>query len=362
MCLRDEAMSVTLKVLKEAALFRLRRKVSHLILHVTNICNFRCNHCFVEFAKKPVDLTLDEVQQVADVYQDLIWLDIGGGEPFIREDLDKIVGKFNAQEISIPTNGWFTEKILNTLQRIAERMDLRRLILTISIDGLPETHDEIRRQKGSFEKLSKTFFLVRERFPKLRVKINTVLNQRNLADIIPLMTMLQEKFNPCFHSILFLRGTTINPEYRLPPINEIRTIEDEIFKIQQKYLYGRKGVLSDIQRHYQSIKREIAEQIVEQQTQVIPCLGGQAHHVVYANGDVAPCELLPPVGSLRKMPLEKILTGPEWEAAVQRIQAKECHCTHDCNMIENVLFNFKLYPNLITGAKVSFSQNGKPSI
>lgn len=352
-------MSIALKVLKEAALFRIHRKVSHLILHVTNICNFRCNHCFVDFAKKPIDLTLEEVQRVANIYQDLIWLDIGGGEPFIREDLDQIISKFKAREISIPTNGWFTEKIFNCLQRMNESIDMTRLVLTISIDGLPETHDEIRRKQGSFEKLSKTYFLVRKHFPNLRVKINTVLNQRNLSGIIPLMTMIKEKFNPCFHSILFMRGNTINPEYRLPPINEIRALEDEIFRIQQGYLYGRDGLLSDVQRHYQSIKREIAEQIIEQKTQVIPCLGGQAHHVVYANGDVATCELLPPVGSLRKTTLEKILTSPEWDEAVRRIQAKECHCTHDCNMIENILFNFKFYPNLLTGIKVTPAPNTK---
>src|SRR3989344_403104 len=345
-------MAGMFKVLKEAALFRVRSKVSHLILHVTNICNFRCNHCFVEFAQKPIDLSLDEVDQVAGVYNDLIWLDIGGGEPFIRDDLDKIVSKFNAREISIPTNGWFTEKILKTLASIERSIELDRLILTMSVDGLPETHDEIRVKKGSFERLTESYKAVRRRFPNLRVKINTVLNQRNLKDIIPLMAMIKENFNPSFHSILFLRGSTINPDYRLPPIEQIRSLEDEIFKIQQGYLYGRKGILSDIQRHYQSIKREIAEQIVEQKTQVIPCLGGQAHHVVYANGDVAPCELLPPVGSLRKKPLKDILTGPEWAEAVRRIRAKECHCTHDCNMIENVLFNFQLYPNLLMGGKV----------
>jgi MoaA/NifB/PqqE/SkfB family radical SAM enzyme len=346
-------MAGMLKVLEEAALFRFRPKVSHLILHVTNICNFRCNHCFVEFAKKPIDLTLEEVDQVAGVYSDLIWLDIGGGEPFIRDDLDEIVSKFKAQEISIPTNGWFTDKILKTLTGIEKSIGLDRLILTISIDGLPETHDEIRLKKGSFSKLTESYRAVHQRFPNLRIKINTVLNQRNRDEIIPLMTMIKDEFSPSFHSILFLRGDTINPDYCLPPTGEIRSLEDEIFEIQQGYMYGRKGIMSNVQRHYQSIKREIAEQTLEQETQVIPCLGGQAHHVVYANGDVAPCELLPPVGSLRQEPLRDILAGPEWAAAVGRIKAKECHCTHDCNMVENVLFNFKLYPNLLMGGKVT---------
>ncbi len=349
-----------LKVLQEAVLFRMRPKVSHLILHVTNICNFRCNHCFVEFAEKPKDLTLDEVEQVAQVFNDLIWLDIGGGEPFIREDLPEIIAKFKAREVSIPTNGWFTEKIFVVIKRIQETSGIKNLILTISIDGMPETHDEIRQKKGSFDQLSKTYELIRKNFPELRIKINTVLNNRNLQEIIPLMKRVQEEMKPDFHSILFLRGSPINPDYRLPDTKEIRALEDRIFEIQQEYLYGRKGVLSDIQRNYQWIKREVANQIVEKNTQVIPCLGGQAHVVVYANGDVAPCELLSRVGSIRKTPLLEILNGPAWEKAVKGIKAKECNCTHDCNMVENVLFNFNLYPQLLFGSKTLAAKNGAP--
>ena len=350
---------VVLKVAQEAALFRLRPKVSHLILHVTNICNFRCNHCFVEFAEKPKDLTLDEVAGIAEVFSDLIWLDIGGDEPFIREDLPEIVAKFKAREISIPTNGWFTEKILTAIKRIQKTIGIEQLILTISIDGMPKTHDEIRRKEGSFEQLSKTYRLVRQNFPGLRVKINTVLNNRNLSEIIPLMKKVKEEMMPDFHSILFLRGSPINPEYALPSTKEIRALEDEIFAIQQGYLYGRTGILSDIHRHYQSIKREVANQIIERNTQVIPCLGGQAHVVVYANGDTAPCELLPSVGSIRQASLLEILNGPAWKKAVMGIRSKECNCTHDCNMVENVLFNFSLYPQLLFGPKVSASKNGK---
>lgn len=350
-------MSLMLKVLREAALRQVRPKFSHLILHVTNICNFRCSHCFVEFEKKPQDLTLKEIRQVAEVFNDLIWLDIGGGEPFLREDLHEFLGLFKAQEISIPTNGWFTDRTIGTLAKMREKIGMKRLIITISIDGLPKTHDEIRKKEGSFARLTETYRMIRKNFPGLRVKINTVLNHRNIPEIIQLMTHVRDEMKPDFHSILFLRGSPIDPSFHLPPPEEIRALEDQIFEIQQVYMYGRQGLLSTVQRNYQSIKREIAEQIVEQKTQVIPCLGGQAHAVVYANGNVAPCELLPAVGCLRNQPLEQILASEAWKAAIRGIQAKECNCTHDCNMVENVLFNFKLYPQLVYGRKASTAAN-----
>ncbi len=339
------------KILSEAVRAQFAPRFNHLILHVTNICNFRCNHCFVEFEKKPIDLSLEEVKTIADQFKNLIWLDIGGGEPFLRSDLHQIVGMFDAEEISIPTNGWFTERILEQLKKIGEARGLERLILTISVDGLPDTHDEIRAKKGSFRKLEETFRQVRANFPELRIKINTVLNQRNKDEIIDLMNYVKENLNPDFHGILFLRGSPLNNTYALPDVEEIRRLEDRIYEVQQKYHYGRTGMLGKIQKNYQSIKREIANLIVEEKRQVIPCFGGQAHLVIYADGRVAPCELLPAAGSIRTSPLSEILSGPEFGGAVKKIKAGDCHCTHDCNFMENILFNFKLYPKLALGSK-----------
>ena len=66
-----------------------------------------------------------------------------------------------------------------------------------------------------------------------------------------------------------------------------------------------------------------------------------------ANGEVAPCEILPSVGSIRETPLGEIISGPAWAEAVAGIRRKECHCTHDCNQQENILFSPRTYPRLL---------------
>src|SRR5262245_17339828 len=38
--------------------------LNHLILHVTNACNFRCEHCFIDFSPKK-DLTFEEIARLA---------------------------------------------------------------------------------------------------------------------------------------------------------------------------------------------------------------------------------------------------------------------------------------------------------
>lgn len=344
-------MKELFKVLQEAVLFRFRNKITHLILHVTTRCNFRCSHCFVDPTPTAPELTLTEIDRIAAEFNDLIWLDIGGGEPFLRPDLPEILAKFQAWEYSVPTNGWFTERIFQTLKEIEARIDLTRLILTMSLDGFPATHDAIRNQPGSYARVKETYFLLRRHFPRLRVKFNTVLHNYNLAEIIPFMRQVQEELQPAFHSVLFLRGTPQDEGYRLPSPQEIRALEEQLLEIQNRYHYRQKGLLSETQKKYQAVKRHLCRRILEEEQMVIPCLAGQAHAVIYADGGVAPCELLPVVDSLRATPLQEILAGPAWRRAVAAIKAKKCYCTHDCNMIENILYNFNLYPQFVFGSR-----------
>jgi MoaA/NifB/PqqE/SkfB family radical SAM enzyme len=338
---------------REALRARYRPKFSHLILHVTNVCNFRCNHCFIEFQKKPKDLSYSEIQTIATSVNDLIWLDIGGGEPFLRSDLSEILCLFRAQEISIPTNGWFTQKIITTLEKIESQGRLPSLIITISIDGLPDTHDRIRKKSGSFDRLLSTFEQIRQRFPSLRIKINSVLCEDNYNEFIDLMDFVYEEFRPTYHGVQFLRGDPINLDYRLPSVQQIADIEETLKEKQSRYTYGRKGLNARITRNYQSLKREISRDILATKKQVIHCYGGQAHLVIYPDGRVATCEMLPPVANLRTEPLEEILKSEKWKNAVGDIVDRMCHCTHDCNMMENILFNFKLYPKLLLGSKAA---------
>ncbi|MGA9754428.1 MAG: radical SAM protein [Desulfobaccales bacterium] len=344
-------MKEFLKVAQEAILFRVRDKITHLILHVTTRCNLKCHHCFVEQGTKTQELTMTEIEHIAAELNDLIWLDIGGGEPFLRDDLPEIISKFRAREYSIPTNGWSVERILPSLEKIASAIDLNRLVLTMSLDGFPQTHDAIRRQPGSFARTRETYFLLRQHFPQLRIKFNTVLHNHNIEEIIQFMRMVQDEMKPAFHSVLFLRGVPQNSGYLLPAPQEISNLEGQLRSIQNKYHYGRKGLLSMVQKNYQAIKRDICNRIIEQKEQIIPCLAGQAHAVIYANGGVAPCELLPEIGSIREKPLSNILNSPEWKKAINDIKSKKCYCTHDCNMIENILFKFSHYPQFILGSK-----------
>ena len=80
----------------------------------------------------------------------LFWLDIAGGEPFLRRDLADIVGLFDAKVVHIPTNGMLGERILETCKQI-KKVSSAELVVGISVDGLKHTHNKIRKNKKSWD-------------------------------------------------------------------------------------------------------------------------------------------------------------------------------------------------------------------
>lgn len=333
-----------LSVLKEAVRSRFSPRIKHVILHVTNVCNMRCQHCFVDFEDKPRDLTLDEFSALSRDLNDFIWLDIGGGEPSLRKDLPDVIALFRAQEVSIPTNGWFPDRVVQMASTLGGHMP-GRVIITVSMDGFEKTHDEIR-QAGSFKRALETIRRLRE-LPAIRVKLNTVVCERNADEILDFMAYVRNDLGVDYQGLLLLRGDPINPLYRLPSRERLLAIGAGMRPIQESYQFGRKGLVSRMLLNYQALKWDTQMRTLEEKTQVIPCLGGQVHLVVYANGDVAPCEILPPVGNLRRQSIKEILASRAMAEAVAGIKRKDCHCTHDCNMQENILFNPWQVPALL---------------
>ena len=130
--------------------YYLSKKFKHIILHVTNHCNFRCSHCFVDFTNPQKDLKLNHYENISKKINNLFWLDVAGGEPFLRKDLYKIINLFEKQIVTIPTNGWLLENILNQIDLIDKRKT--ELVINLSLDGLEKTHNIVRKNNQSWER------------------------------------------------------------------------------------------------------------------------------------------------------------------------------------------------------------------
>ena len=325
------------------AKFLIKRDLKHLIVHVTNHCNFRCDHCFIDFSPKQ-DMKLDYYQELGRKVGSLFWLDIGGGEPFLREDLAEIIAAFDCRIIQIPSNGSLPDQMIEQVQRMKSFRD-REVVISLSLDGPREVHDSIRGQAGSYDQVWETARRLKEEAGTY-VKILSVLQQSNADTIIPFMEEVK-KWKPDYHSVILFRGEGLNKDVCLPPLDKLKELGPRIQKMQESYDYGTSGLAMNFIRNFHRFVWKTSIRILEEERQVIPCLGGQSHMVVYGNGDVSSCEMLAPVGNIQTKSWSKITNDEAFRQQVQDIKDGKCHCTHNCALMDSVLFNPMNIPNLL---------------
>jgi radical SAM protein with 4Fe4S-binding SPASM domain len=116
-------------------------------------------------------------------------VDFTGGEPFLRSDLMIIAGRLQELGINtcILTHGYgYSEEDINRLQAAGISG------AGISLDGLEETHDYIRRSRGSFASVMKTIRLMQD--AKLAFNVITTVNAKNVSELPELFeTLASEK-------------------------------------------------------------------------------------------------------------------------------------------------------------------------
>jgi len=142
--------------------FRRPQTPGRMVLAITRRCNLRCAMCHTYNLAPGQELTAAEIGKLCQKTPNLTWLDLTGGEPFLRKDVQDIFKAVlnNTPRLSVlhfPTNGWFTERIRATAGMIRTQRPELDLIITISIDGPPDVHDQVRGQEGSFKRAIETF-------------------------------------------------------------------------------------------------------------------------------------------------------------------------------------------------------------
>ncbi len=133
---------------------------------LTYWCQYRCKTCNI-WQRKPTDeLTTDEVLAIIRENPHVTWLDLTGGEIFLRPDIDDIfeavvTGWQRLAILHFPTNGFLTDRIVAGAERIAGRGPAKTVV-TVSLDGDEQTNDEIRGIKGGFRQQIATFNALRK--------------------------------------------------------------------------------------------------------------------------------------------------------------------------------------------------------
>ena len=122
---------------------------------VTYRCPMRCKMCNIW--ANPTKPSEEFAPELLEKLPRMHSVNITGGEPFIREDIEEIVKilRKKTNRIVFSTSGWFSDRIIALAKKYPD------LGFRISIEGLSVKNDELRGREGGFDKGLRTLLELR---------------------------------------------------------------------------------------------------------------------------------------------------------------------------------------------------------
>ncbi|MBI3950393.1 MAG: radical SAM protein [Acidobacteria bacterium] len=326
-----------------------------LILFINSICNMKCEHCFYwRNLNRRDDLSKEEIFALSRSLGRIENLNLSGGEPFLRKEFSEICRQFirhnKVRQIYVPTNGWYTEKMIEQISVTLEERTLDLFAVELSLDGMPEFHDKFRVAPGSFERAMRTYDALaklQERDPRLRIHAVSTATGINMEEIQRLTTFL---FDRCpkmdHHNLAIIRGDRKDPSLQGPSLRQYRELYEYIRRLWRPREVGRYGAMVEPMLQWAKLRT------LSEQTQVIPCCAGRLSAVVYANGDVSVCELHKPLGNLRHTSFWEIWNSEEARHLRESIARKDCYCTTEVFLWPSIVYQPTRLAQAMLGAKV----------
>jgi len=220
-------------------------------------------------------------------------VNITGGEPFLRKDLDKIVMVMTERcrkvRPVISTNGFLPDRIKTTASSLYKINS--RLAVRVSIDGAGKTHDKIRGVAGGYEKAMASLHYLKESGIK-DIGIGFTLireNQEEMMDVYRLSKKMGIQFTATVaHSSPIFFGDQNNqaPDEKIAVKGFSELMSRQLSSLSPKNwfrAYFTNGVIDQVKGR----KRRVL------------CPALTEFFFLNPKGDVFPCHLLDePVGNL----------------------------------------------------------------
>ena len=331
----------------------------YLIFFVTALCDSKCRTCFnwknLSKYDQSKELSLEEIDKIASNMNFLYQVTLGGGEPFLRTDIDEVAQIFhernNAQIVTIPTNCMNPEIIAEKVDSILIKCPKLFLRLCLSLDGVGKLHDEIRGVPGNFKKFEETYknlVHLRKRHGNFNIDVNTTVSHYNQDHLIETIDYVSEHFPEVNNHILsFTRGCVRD--------EKTKDVDPDKYEEAVRYVWLKTGgneprFLSRLFRSLQKVSREITMRTLVEKRRIVPCVAGNKIIVVDEQGSVFPCELLgKKMGNLRDVDydLKIILDSDKGREIRAEINTKKCFCTWETINHFNPIFDIHSYPRII---------------
>lgn len=237
-------------------------------------CPMQCKMCNIW--KHPTDVKDEFKPVLLNKLPRLNLVNLTGGEPLIREDIEEIIQILfkKTDRIVISTSGWFEDRILSMAGKYP------KLGFRVSIEGLSQKNDELRGREGGFDRGLRTLMALR-RIGIRDIGFGITVSNNNSSDMLHLYELARnlnlEFATAAFHnSFYFHKGDNV-----ITNIEEVSANFEELTNRLMK------------QNHPKSWFRAFFNMglinYIKGNPRLLPCEAGTENFFVDPYGEVLPC-------------------------------------------------------------------------
>jgi MoaA/NifB/PqqE/SkfB family radical SAM enzyme len=244
-------------------------------------------------------------------FPNLEFLNITGGEPFLREELQDIVKivKPKVKRIVISTNGYFTDRVVAMAKRFPEGVGFR-----ISLEGLPSANDELRGIPDGFDHGLRTLLQLK-RLGVADIGFGITISDRNAKDVMELYELANglgvEFATAAVHNAYYFHKFDNQITKKEEVSEAIRELIRALLKTKQPKKWGRAYFNHGLMNYCNGGER------------MMPCYQGEKSFLCEPWGDIKPCNVLDEsMGNIRESDFETIWNSER--AADVRKKARNC--------------------------------------
>jgi MoaA/NifB/PqqE/SkfB family radical SAM enzyme len=282
---------------------------------VTYRCNAKCHMCNTwQFPTKPAEEITPAI--VEKLPSGLKFINITGGEPFLRQDLDEIVAvaRRKTERLVISSNGYFTDRMVALAKKIPD------IGIRISIEGLPAANDQLRGIRDGFDRGMRSLLELKA------MGINDIgfgmtVSDVNAKDMIELYRLADSM------GLEFATASTHNSYYFHKHDNTFKDPEmvaSEFERISCELLKTKR-----VKNWFRAYFNHGMANYVRGGKRLLPCEVGTDMFFVDPYGKIMPCNGLDqemPMGDLTRQSFEEIWNSEQAQAVRLAVKNCEKHC------------------------------------
>ena len=296
---------------------------------LTYRCNAKCNMCDVwQYpTRAKEEISADDLKKIPS---GLRFINITGGEPFIRTDIEDVIKviRTKTERIVISNNGFFTEKIVGLCEKYPD------IGIRISTEGLQRTNDEIRKIPDGFDRTLRTLLTLRRMGIK-DIGFGMTVQDANCKDLLPLYELSDAL------GYEFATATLHNSHYfhKLDnSINDKDMVCNEFSKLISELLKSR-----FVKKWFRAYFNYGLMNYIYGGKRFLPCNMGTESCFIDPHGDVLACngmDVKMPMGNIRKQSFDEIWNSEQ----ANKVRSIVKSCPKQCWMVGNAAPAIKKHP------------------